>query len=73
MIDRFGSNFVPIEDVVDLKQLGHYSHNAVKFGTGEYGYLHTPDWTLRTFSYVRNDMMYRLFSFNASSSAGIAQ
>lgn len=66
MSDRFGSNFVPIEDVVDSKQLGHCSHNAVKFGTGEYGYLHTSDWTLGTFTYVRGDRIYRLFDINAS-------
>ena len=66
MRNQFGSNFVPIEDVVNSKQLGLYSYNAVKFGTGEYGYLHTSDWTLGTFTYVRGDMIYRLFDINAS-------
>lgn len=61
MSDRFGSNFVPMEDVVNSKQLGLYSYNAVKFDTGEYGYLHTSDWTLGTFIYVRDDMVYKLF------------
>lgn len=59
--DRFGSNFVPIEDVVDSKNLGNYSYNAVKFDTGEYGYLYISDWTLGTLSYVRGDMIYKLF------------
>lgn len=61
MSERFGSNFVPIEDVVDSKQLAKYSYNAVRFATGEYGYLHTSDMTLGTLSYVRDDMIYRLF------------
>ena len=60
MSDRFGS-LVPIENVIDSSKLGYYSHTAVKFDTGEYGYLHTSDWTLDTLSYVRDDMMYRLF------------
>lgn len=61
MNDRFGSNFIPIGDVIDSKKLGNYSYNAVKFETGEYGYLHTSDWTLGTLAYVRDDMMYKLF------------
>lgn len=61
MRERFGSNFVPIEDVIDSEKLGVYSYHAVKFDTGEYGYLHTYDWTLSTLSYVRGDMMYALF------------
>jgi len=65
MSDQFGSNFVPIEDVVDSKQLGLYSYNAIKFDTGEYGYLHTSDWRLGTFTYIRDDMIYRLFDINA--------
>lgn len=31
MSDRFGSNFIPIEDVIDSQKLGNYSYNAVKF------------------------------------------
>lgn len=61
MNDRFGSNFVPIEDVVDSRNLGNYSYNAVRFDTGEYGYLHISDWTLGTLTYVRGDMVYALF------------
>lgn len=52
---------VPIEDVIDSTRLGIYSYNAAKFDTGEYGYLHTSDWTLGTLSYVRCDMVYPLF------------
>jgi len=66
MSNQFGSGFVPIEDVADSKQLGLYSHNAIKFDTGEYGYLHSSDWTLGTFTYVRGDMIYRLFDTNES-------
>lgn len=61
MNDRFGSNFVPIEDVVDTEHLGNYSYNAVKFDKGEYGYLYISDWTLGTLSYVRGDISYSLF------------
>ena len=66
MSNRFGSNFVSIKDVVDSKQLGLYSFDAVKFDTGEYGYLHTSDWTLGTFTYVRGDMVYKLFEINTN-------
>lgn len=59
MEKRFTS--VPIADVIDSTVLGSYSYNAVKFDTGEYGYLHTSEWTLGTLSYVRGDMMYSLF------------
>ncbi len=70
MSDRFGllsqfpharSGFVPIEQVIDTTELGAYSYNAVRFHTGEYGYLKTSDWTLRTLTYVRGDMVVRLF------------
>ncbi|MEN6314265.1 MAG: M56 family metallopeptidase [Clostridiaceae bacterium] len=61
MKDRFSSRFVPIEDVIGSQKIGNYSYDAVKFDTGEYGYLHTSDWTLGTLSYVRDDMMYALF------------
>lgn len=61
MNDRFGSNFVPIKDVVDTDYLGNYSYNAVKFDKGEYGYLYISDWTLGTLSYIRGDISYSLF------------
>lgn len=61
MNDRFGTDFVPIEDVVDTDYLGNYSYNAVQFDKGKYGYLYVADWTLGTLSYVRGDMIYRLF------------
>ncbi|MPN24561.1 hypothetical protein SDC9_171960 [bioreactor metagenome] len=60
MEERFGSRFVPIEEVMSSNEMGAYSFKAVKFDTGEYGYLHIYDWTLGTLSYVRDDMMYRL-------------
>lgn len=61
MEERFGSRLVPIEEVISSNEMGAYSFKAVKFDTGEYGYLHIYDWTLGTLSYVRDDMMYRLF------------
>jgi beta-lactamase regulating signal transducer with metallopeptidase domain len=61
MKERFGSRLVPIENAVGSNEIGSYSVNAVKFDTGEYGYLYTYDWTLRTLSYVRDDMMHSLF------------
>ncbi len=61
MDDRFGSDFIPIEDVVDTVYRGNYSYNAVKFGEGEYGYLNISEWTLGTLTYVRGDMVYQLF------------
>ncbi len=68
MENRF-TDFVDIVDVIDYQKAGNYSHAAVKFDTGEYGYLHTSDWTLGTLSYVRGgDMMHRLFNFGESSS-----
>ncbi|MEL7568411.1 MAG: DUF5301 domain-containing protein [Dehalobacterium sp.] len=60
MEERF-SSFVPIEDVIDSSKLANYSHTAVKFDTYGYGYLHTTDGTIGKLSYVRDDMMYRLF------------
>ncbi|RYD02593.1 hypothetical protein N752_25015 [Desulforamulus aquiferis] len=47
MENRF-TGFVDITDVVDYQKAGNYSHHAVRFDTGEYGYLHTSDWTLGT-------------------------
>ena len=68
MENRF-ADFVDIVDVIDYQKAGNYSHTAVKFDTGEYGYLHTSDWTLGTLTYVRgSDMMYRLFESNTSVS-----
>lgn len=64
--DRFGSSFISIADVVDSNQLGLYSYNAVKFDTGEFAYLHTSDWTLGTFTYVRGDKIYKLFDIKES-------
>lgn len=61
MDNRFGNQFVPIEEVIDSTMLGNYSHHAVLFDTGEYGYLHTEDWTISTLSYVRGDKVFRLF------------
>ena len=66
MKDRFSSRFVPIEDVINSSEIGNYSHNAVRFDTGEYGYLHTSDGTLGTLSYVRDDMIYALFGKNTN-------
>lgn len=57
----FGSQFVSIEEVIDSTKLGNYSHSAVLFDTGEYGYLHTEDGTIGTLSYVRGDKRYFLF------------
>lgn len=57
MNERFGSSFVPIEDVINSKVLGEYSSNAVRFDIGEYGFLHNYDGTLGTLSYVRDDMV----------------
>lgn len=66
MENRF-TGFVDIVDVIDYQKAGNYSHHAVRFDTGEYGYLHTSDWTLGTLTYVRGgDMLYRLFEFNSS-------
>lgn len=68
MENRF-AGFVDIVDIMGLEKAGSYSYNAVKFASGGYGYLHTSDWSLSTLSYVRDDMAYRLFDFNISSSA----
>ncbi|MBN7771779.1 M56 family metallopeptidase [Clostridium aminobutyricum] len=58
--DSFQAQLVPIETVLHSK-FGNYSVQAVVFDTGEYGFLHTSDWTLGTLSYVRDDMTYALF------------
>lgn len=67
MENSFGNQFVPITDVKSSTGIGNYSFNAIRFDTGEYGYLHTSDWTLGTLSYVRDDMMYALFDINTNS------
>ena len=70
MEDRF-NGFVSIEDMINTQKLGSnsdnavrsgsYSYYAVSFGTGEFGYLNTSDWTLGSLSYIRDDMLYALF------------
>lgn len=40
---------------------GYCSYRAVRFGTGEYGYMNTSDWTIGTLTYVRGDMVYEMF------------
>lgn len=59
--DSFQSHLVPTDQVIQ-SDLGNYSIQAVLFDTGEYGVLHTSDWTLGTLSYTRGDMMYSLFN-----------
>jgi beta-lactamase regulating signal transducer with metallopeptidase domain len=68
MKDSFRDQFVPIEEVINSTKLGNFSHLAVRFDTGEYGYLHTEDGTIGTLSYVRGDMVFRLFDIKASLS-----
>lgn len=65
MENRF-SSFVPIEDVIKSSEIGNYSHNAVRFDTYGYGYLHTSDGTIGKLDYVRDDMLHRLFGIDAS-------
>ncbi len=65
MDNPFRSQFVPIEEVINSTRLGNYSHHAVLFDTGEYGYLHTEDGTIETLSYVRGDKRY-ILSFTSS-------
>ncbi len=66
MSNRFGSRFVPTEELHGPEEIAHYSHNAVRFDTGEYGLLYTDDWTLGTLSYSRGDMVYALFDIKES-------
>ncbi|HAZ37546.1 MAG TPA: hypothetical protein DEF85_03720 [Clostridiaceae bacterium] len=61
MENPFRGEFVPIEDVINSTKLGNYSHHAVHFDTGEYGYLHTEDGTIGALSYVRGKMAYAIF------------
>ncbi len=73
MENRF-ADFVDITGIIDLQVAGSYSHTAVKFGTGEYGYLHTSDWTVGTLAYVQgDDMLYRLFDSGGHSSSAAAE
>ncbi|MCT4686580.1 M56 family metallopeptidase [Vallitalea sp.] len=58
----FSSQFVSIDEVINSKKFGNYSFEVVRFDTGEYGYLHTSDWTLGSLTYVRGDMVYTLFT-----------
>jgi hypothetical protein len=37
------------------------SYRAVRFGTGEYGYLRALEWVVDTLTYVRGDTVYELF------------
>ena len=68
MENSFKSQFVPIEEVINSTRLGNYSHHAVHFDTAEYGYLHTEDGTIGTLSYVRGDMVFKLFDIKVSLS-----
>ncbi len=70
MTERFKSQFVSIEEVLNSTKLGNYSHHAVRFDTGEFGYLYTEDGTISTLSYVRGNRMYTLFGFNSSAEKG---
>jgi hypothetical protein len=60
MDKRFGPT-VMTDAVIDSVSIGAYSYSAVRFDNGEYGYLHTSDWTLGTLSYQRGDNAYALF------------
>ncbi|MEG6510615.1 M56 family metallopeptidase [Desulforamulus ruminis] len=62
MEDEFDGRFVPIEDAIGSEKTGNYSYNAVRFDTGDYGFLRTIDWTLGALSYVRGDRKYSLFN-----------
>ena len=61
MNNPFRSQFVPIEKVINSTKIGNYSHQAVLFDTGEYGYIYTEDWTIGTLVYKRGDIVLRLF------------
>lgn len=58
----YGSEFVSMEKL-NTTRPGNYSYHAVRFDTGEYGYLHTEDETIGTLSYIRGDKVYKLFDF----------
>lgn len=60
--DAYFSSFVPTDKVIVSETAGTHSYQAVKFDTGEYGYLHTSDWTLGSLTYVRGNMVYELFA-----------
>lgn len=61
MDNPFNGQFVSIEEVIKSTGLGNYSHHAICFDTGEYGYIYTEDGTIGTLSYVRGDKRYILF------------
>ncbi len=63
MEDRF-AEIVEIVEATDDVRLGLYSYNAIKFGTGDYGYLYASNWTLGTLTYRRGDMVNKLFDFS---------
>ncbi len=64
MEDRF-DGLIPIMDVVDVDKLGNCSFEAVKFGNSEFGYLEASEWTIGSLTYVRDDMVFRLFDGTA--------
>jgi hypothetical protein len=55
-------NTVPIDQVISDERILSYSDRAVKFDTGEYGYLHTSEWTLGTLSFFLGETEYKLFN-----------
>lgn len=61
MDNPFKSHFIPIEEVINSTRLGYYSHQAVLFDTGDYGYICTEDGTVGTLTYVRDNEKYILF------------
>lgn len=64
------SIYKPLEDSVHLydsfEELEHanglISANCVKFDHGEYGYLESDDYTVRTLKYVRGEKVYDIFN-----------
>ena len=64
MEDRF-DGFIPIMDVVDVDKLENCSFEAVKFSNGEFGYLEASEWTIGSLTYVRDNMVFRLFDETA--------
>lgn len=68
MEDRF-ANFVDITEAVGAEKAGSHSYYAVRFGSNEYGFLQTTDWTVDTLTYIRNDKAYQLFDLKHESQA----
>jgi hypothetical protein len=60
MENSFQSQLVETKEAIG-KRNGLLSYFAVKFGSGEYGYLVDSDWTLGTLDYIRGDKRYSLF------------